>query len=68
MLNVKQKARKIFENRRVDKPSESKYFVLPTNSITTIIEENLSKLSITFVTTATKTIKELINTKQNNKT
>lgn len=40
--------------------------ILPINLINTIIEKNISNLNIKFVTTSLKTIKDLINTKQNN--
>lgn len=63
MFYAKQMTQKIFQNRRVnlsDKTNESKYIIPLTNSITTTIEKNSSKLNIKFVTTTSKTIKDLI--------
>lgn len=66
---TKQKAGKIFQYRRVkhsQKPNKSKYIFLPTKSITTTTENNLSMLDIKFFNTISKTINSLITTKQNN--
>lgn len=55
---------KYFYNRGMnhsDKANKLKYIILST--ITTIIEKNLSKLNIKFVTTTSETTRDLVNTK-----
>lgn len=64
IFSVKQKTHKIFQKRRVnhsDKSNKSKYIFLPTNSITTTTEKNLSTININFVkANSSKTIKDLM--------
>lgn len=65
---MKQKARKIFQNGRSDhsgKSDELRYITLLTNAITTTIEKNLTKPNIKFVTTTSKTVRKVMNRKQN---
>lgn len=67
-MNAKHKANQIEDNKRmndINKRNKIGNIILPTKSITTTVEKNLSKLSIEFITTTSKTT-DLIHTKQIN--
>lgn len=64
--NACREVHRIHKIRKENDINNLKQINAATNAITTTIEKNLCNLSIKFVTTTSKSIRDLVNTKKNN--